>query len=156
MFIRDVYVTTLKFQMQAINVSPKYGPLKKGPTTFVQVCNFEIIKCFGAHKPNKVLHPLCYMNCLLFFCWRWCKISHSIMLYNAICMCMFLMFHIALKLFEFEVALLFCFAFISAPEHPFITCVNPFLLMNKVVFRWNSTAQEVSVSSGHGLVPRKA
>ena len=48
------------------------------------VCN-----SFGAHKPNKVLRPLCYMNCQLFCCWRLWKIAHPNMLYNAICFWMY-------------------------------------------------------------------
>ena len=51
--------------------------------------NICLCNSFGAHKPNSVLRPLCYMNCLLFCCWRLWKIEHPNMLYNAICFWMF-------------------------------------------------------------------
>ena len=64
--------------------------------------NICLCNSFGAHKPNKVLRPLCYMNCLLFCCWRLCKIAHPNMLYNAICFECFSMFHIAIKMIWFD------------------------------------------------------
>ena len=96
----------------------------------LDVLHMNICLCnsFGAHKPNKVLRPLCYMNCQLFCCWRLWKIAHLICCIMQFVFECFSMFHIAIKMIWFDLI------WFKAEIHP-----SKFLVLNHILTHLNQS-----------------